>query len=254
MKVVSSNLHILEIIVTVASLFQPAHTFLSTFLSHSLHQDTSAPLQAQRRLLLHSSSSPSSSLGKDADEDKMSENNNDNMASSFFYDDGCYDLCESFDNPEEENTSKGDISDGKSVGQSKTLPHFASMSPPATREKKEKSRTSSDKSNDEESARQMLNLRWSLMKSMDECDVTNIMTCSEQCATCGGTGYVECRFCGGTSFLTVGNKHFFGEGQRCPCCNDDGEVLCPDCKGNGWVANWRNDNMSNNKNLTSLGP
>uniref|UniRef100_A0A6V2PC23 CR-type domain-containing protein n=1 Tax=Ditylum brightwellii TaxID=49249 RepID=A0A6V2PC23_9STRA len=242
-----TTLNTLFVGVVTASFFQPASTFLSAYLSPPLYSAISLPPFVSCRFRSPSLLSSSfSSLGKDSEEERVSNITNSknseeekNARQWIFQDDECHDLCENWE--KEEDNDSGNIIPGRDVP--KAIPHYAAMRTKAAPSAVTKETTTT---NEENRARQMLNLRWSLTKAIDECDVTNLMTCGEQCRTCEGEGRHECQFCGGTTFLTVGNKLFLGGGQKCPVCNDEGEVVCPDCKGSGWVAKWRNEMNSTN--------
>ncbi len=100
-------------------------------------------------------------------------------------------------------------------------------------------------------AKDNLELKWSIDKSSEDCDVEDMLSCSEPCTTCRGTGIITCQFCNGTGYVDFGAQNPGTIGKRmeknngghtgieCPVCNEDGDQCCQDCNGSGWIAFWR---------------
>ena len=114
----------------------------------------------------------------------------------------------------------------------------------------------------------ILDLQWSIDKNNQECDVTDILSCSTPCTTCRGHGRHICQFCKGVGYIDFGDIEGNGDGDgsgnskkgfedgtigkkmekkngghlgvECPVCDEDGEDTCKDCNGSGWIAKWKN--------------
>ena len=86
--------------------------------------------------------------------------------------------------------------------------------------------------------KEALELNMEVYESINECNVSQIHTCGEQCPLCLGTKTNLCNYCRGTGFLTMGND-IIGTGNNCSICNGIGEMECSRCKGSGYIARWR---------------
>jgi len=65
--------------------------------------------------------------------------------------------------------------------------------------------------------RQRLEESFSVLSSVEECDVRDISSCGSACAKCNGEGATRCRFCSGS--------RMFG-GARCLVCSGRGLEVC----------------------------
>lgn len=83
--------------------------------------------------------------------------------------------------------------------------------------------------------------------------------CSTPCTTCRGKGVTCCQFCNGVGYIDFGMQERGTVGERmvskqhgkkgvklglnagveCPVCDENGDQVCADCNGSGWIANWR---------------
>lgn len=77
-----------------------------------------------------------------------------------------------------------------------------------------------------------------IYESINECNVSDIMSCGGKCIICMGTGLVICQFCHGTGFLTIGDT-IIGTRNNCTACMGRGEKECVKCMGSGYIAKWR---------------
>ena len=82
-----------------------------------------------------------------------------------------------------------------------------------------------------------LNQNIELYKSIEECDIEQIETCSNLCSSCKGEKTEICQCCQGTGFLMLGSE-MIGTGNNCSYCSGRGEIECKECKGTGYIAKW----------------
>jgi len=173
-------------------------------------------------------------LGSKANDDDIDEENIDaeklNPESHFFIDDECYDLCDE---------------EGSGI-----LDQVASTEPQNRNDEQKIGK----KGKSLEHAYKTLELQWEIEEAKDNCDPEDLLSCSEPCDLCRGTGVITCHFCEGTGYINFGEqtpgtvgerlveKNGGHSGAECPVCNEDGEISCPKCRGSGWIANWRLEN------------
>lgn len=212
------------------------------------------------------------------------------FSSTLYEDEECYDLCDVFEedistsSENEQSVVEGkhdmDFDDSHEIhNNQESIPLSNANARSATSETADRSSTTSrstpssykkekEFNKDPEPTKQVwqnLELRWAIDESNEDCDVEDILSCSEPCPDCRGTGVVLCQFCNGHGYVDFGfaqegtmGKRLLGNdnpngrlGAECPVCNEDGEVKCQSCRGSGWIANWK---LGNNSNISDLRP
>lgn len=128
---------------------------------------------------------------------KEGNNNSDQI----FQEEDCFDLCDAFGNPINNNNSNSNVTPTKQIQQTTNNKNY-------------------------KSSKRILRPLWSDPQPT-------------KCTTCRGHGDLICRFCDETGYLaTMGEQVFYaGVGQDCPVCNDGMEV-CTECAGTGYVFSW----------------
>jgi hypothetical protein len=135
----------------------------------------------------------------------------------------------------------------------------SSMSTSVERHHGKVSESANPKSKSPQTAKENLELKWSIDKNTEDCDLEDMLSCSEPCTTCRGEGIRRCHFCNGHGYVDFGAQNPGTIGKRmeknngghtgieCPLCDDNGDQSCRDCNGSGWIAPWRKPNGDEKK-------
>jgi len=97
---------------------------------------------------------------------------------------------------------------------------------------------SNDKKNKLIENRKNLQKNIEIYESIQECDISDIRSCGNECPLCIGEKVLICKYCRGTGFLIMGDE-LIGTGNNCTICMGKGETECKRCMGSGYIAKWR---------------